>query len=125
MKICVFGAGAIGGYMGAKLAQAGAEVSLVDSHAERLAAVQRIWGELKLPARFVHHTDWTRLPFADDSFDLAWNWAALWYLTENRSQGVDEPSSLLRELVRVSKRVIFVAMPNRVQLGYLARKYLL
>jgi 2-dehydropantoate 2-reductase len=29
MKICIFGAGAIGGYMGVKLAQAGAEVSLV------------------------------------------------------------------------------------------------
>ena len=29
MKICIFGAGAIGGYMGAKLAQAGAAVSLV------------------------------------------------------------------------------------------------
>jgi 2-dehydropantoate 2-reductase len=29
MKICIFGAGAIGGYMGAKLALAGADVSLV------------------------------------------------------------------------------------------------
>ena len=29
MKICVFGAGAIGGYMGVKLAQAGVDVSLV------------------------------------------------------------------------------------------------
>ena len=29
MKICIFGAGAIGGYMGAKLAQSGADVSLV------------------------------------------------------------------------------------------------
>ena len=29
MKICIFGAGAIGGYMGAKLAAAGADVSLV------------------------------------------------------------------------------------------------
>lgn len=29
MRICVFGAGAIGGYMGVKLAQAGADVSLV------------------------------------------------------------------------------------------------
>ncbi len=29
MRICIFGAGAIGGYMGAKLAQAGADVSLV------------------------------------------------------------------------------------------------
>ena len=29
MRICIFGAGAIGGYMGAKLARAGADVSLV------------------------------------------------------------------------------------------------
>ena len=39
MKICVFGAGAIGGYMGAKLAQAGAEVSLV-ARGPHLAAMQ-------------------------------------------------------------------------------------
>ena len=29
MKICIFGAGAIGGFMGVKLAQVGADVSLV------------------------------------------------------------------------------------------------
>ena len=29
MKVCIFGAGAIGGYMGVKLAKAGADVSLV------------------------------------------------------------------------------------------------
>ncbi|MBL3583841.1 2-dehydropantoate 2-reductase [Rhodovulum sulfidophilum] len=39
MKICVFGAGAIGGYMGAKLAQAGAEVSLV-ARGPHLAAMR-------------------------------------------------------------------------------------
>ncbi|ARE41142.1 2-dehydropantoate 2-reductase [Rhodovulum sp. P5] len=39
MKICVFGAGAIGGYMGAKLAQAGAEVSLV-ARGPHLAAMK-------------------------------------------------------------------------------------
>jgi 2-dehydropantoate 2-reductase len=39
MKICVFGAGAIGGYMGVKLAQAGAEVSLV-ARGPHLAAMQ-------------------------------------------------------------------------------------
>ena len=40
MRICVFGAGAIGGYMGAKLAQAGAEVSLV-ARGPHLAAMQQ------------------------------------------------------------------------------------
>ena len=29
MKVCIFGAGAIGGYLGVQLAQAGADVSLV------------------------------------------------------------------------------------------------
>ncbi len=39
MKVCIFGAGAIGGYMGAKLAQAGADVSLV-ARGPHLAAMQ-------------------------------------------------------------------------------------
>ena len=39
MKICVFGAGAIGGYMGAKLSQAGADVSLV-ARGPHLAAMR-------------------------------------------------------------------------------------
>ena len=38
MKICIFGAGAIGGYMGAKLAAAGADVSLV-ARGPHLAAI--------------------------------------------------------------------------------------
>ncbi|MEM8663518.1 MAG: 2-dehydropantoate 2-reductase [Pseudomonadota bacterium] len=40
MKLCVFGAGAIGGYMGAKLAQAGADVSLV-ARGPHLAAMRQ------------------------------------------------------------------------------------
>ncbi|MBW4708213.1 2-dehydropantoate 2-reductase [Roseobacter sp. YSTF-M11] len=39
MRICIFGAGAIGGYMGVKLAQAGADVSLV-ARGPHLAAMQ-------------------------------------------------------------------------------------
>lgn len=121
----LFGMAGVSGINSVALAQAGARISLADDHAERLDAVERIWGELNLSAQFIHHTDWTRLPFPDDSFDLAWNWAALWYLSDGTVQSAETPSSLLRELVRVSKRVIFVAMPNRVQVGYLARKYLL
>ena len=121
----LFGMAGVSGINSVALAQAGAEVTLVDDHAERLAAVERIWGQLALPGRFVHHTGWERLPFADGSFDLAWNWAALWHLSDGSSESVQTPESLLRELVRVSRRVVFVAMPNRVQVGYLMRKYLL
>jgi SAM-dependent methyltransferase len=113
----LFGMAGVSGINSVALAQTGAEVTLVDDHVERLGAVARIWAELNLDAQFVHCTQWGRLPFPAGTFDLAWNWAALWYL--------DDPESLLREMVRVSKRVIFVAMPNRAQVGYLLRKYLL
>ncbi len=113
----LFGMAGVSGINSVALARAGCGVTLMDDHAGRLAAVERIWGELNLPARFIHHAGWEQLPFPDETFDLAWNWAALWYLSD--------PAALLRELVRVSRRVVFVAMPNRAQVGYLLRKYLL
>jgi len=124
----LFGMAGVSGINSVALAQAGAQVAVVDDHLERLAGVERIWGELGLPAQFVHHTAWEALPFPDDAFDLAWNWAALWYLSAPSAEAQPDagrPAALLRELVRVSRRVVFVAMPNRVQVGYLLRKYLL
>ncbi len=81
----LFGMAGVSGINSVALAQAGAQVTLVDDHSERLAAVERIWGELGLPARFVCHEEWGRLPFPDGAFDLAWNWAALWYLPDPAS----------------------------------------
>lgn len=113
----IFGMAGVSGINSVALARAGAQVTLVDDHPGRLSAVQRIWGELDLPAQIIHHTGWQTLPFPDAAFDLAWNWAALWYLPD--------PAALLRELARVARRLVFVAMPNRIQVGYLLRKYLL
>ncbi len=121
----LFGMAGVSGINSVILAQNGVAVTLVDDLAERLAAIQRIWDELSLPARFIHHTGWGHLPFPDNAFDLAWNWAALWYLSDGSALGEQTPAALLRELVRVSRNVIFVAMPNRVQVGYLLRKYVL
>jgi SAM-dependent methyltransferase len=113
----IFGMAGVSGINSVRLAQRGCAVTLVDANAERLRGIERIWGELGLRATFVHHADFTRLPFPDHSFDLAWEWAALWYLPD--------AEALLRELARVSRKLVFVAMPNRVQVGYLMRKYLL
>jgi hypothetical protein len=121
----LFGMAGVSGINSVTLARAGAQVTLVDDEPDRLAGVQRIWGELGLPAEFLLHDGWERLPFADKSFDLAWNWAALWHLSDRSPEGAEVPAALLRELARVSRRVVFVAMPNRLQIGYLLRKYLL
>jgi hypothetical protein len=121
----IFGMAGVSGINSVALAQAGARVTLVDGHAERLAAVERVWGELGLPATFTLHNQWDRLPYPDGAFDLAWNWAALWHLPRAAPRDPERPAALLRELVRVSRCAVFVAMPNRVQVGYLLRKHVL
>ena len=121
----LYGMAGVSGINSVALARAGAQVTLLDDNAERLAGVERIWGELGLPARLLWQPVWERLPFDDGTFDLAWNWAALWHLSGGTSDAGERPAALLRELVRVSRRVVFVAMPNRAQVGYLLRKYLL
>jgi len=60
---------------------------------------------------------WGCLPFADRSFDLTWQWAGLWYIAD--------PAGLLRELARTSRKLVFVAMPNNLQVGYWMRKLVL
>ena len=47
MRICIYGAGAIGGYMGVLLSRAGAEVSLV-ARGAHLEAMQRNGVKLRL-----------------------------------------------------------------------------
>ncbi len=113
----IYGMAGVSGINSVILARNGATVTLVDDNAERLEHIQRIWGELNLPANFNLQSPISSLPFPNKAFDLAWNWAALWYLPD--------AEKLIGELVRVSRNLIFIAMPNRAQVGYLMRKYVL
>ncbi len=112
----LFGMAGVSGINSVALARIKTPVTLVDDNAERLAGVQRIWGELDLPARFGLVKDWSSLPFPDNEFEFAWNWAAIWRL--------DNPGPFLSELVRVSNKLVFVAVPNPVQVGYQVRKHI-
>ncbi len=113
----LYGMAGVSGINSVLLARNGAAVTLVDDNAERLAGIRRIWGELGLDAIFCLQTPISTLPFSNHAFDLVWNWAALWYLTD--------PEKLVAEMTRVSRQLIFIAMPNRAQVGYLMRKYIL
>ena len=112
----LFGMAGVSGINSVTLARLRCPVTLVDDNAERLAGIEHIWGELGLPATFTLADDWSNLPFQDRSFDFVWDWAALWHLPD--------PGACLRELVRCANNLIFVAVPNPVQVGYLMRKYL-
>jgi hypothetical protein len=116
----LYGMAGVSGINDVDLAQKGVKVTLVDDNAERLAGVRRIWDtDLCLPANFVYTPPdrWGSLPFAGGSFDLTWCWAALWY--------IQNPSGLLAELARTSRKLVFVAMPNNLQVGYWLRKMII
>lgn len=113
----LFGMAGVSGINSYCFAKAGKQVTLVDDNFDRLQGIQRIWAELKTPVSFTYAPDYTQLPFDDNTFDLAWEWAGLWYLPN--------AEALLKELVRVSKKLVFVAMPNNLQVGYLMRKYVI
>ena len=115
----LYGMAGVSGINSVILARAGCDVTLADDEPERLAGVQRIWEELYLDVALVNTSvsGWRTLPFDDGSFDLCWEWAGLWYLPD--------AAHLLRELVRCARKAIFVAMPNRWQVGYFLRKYVI
>jgi len=115
----IYGMAGVTGINSAMLARSGCQVSLVDDISERAQAVQRIWGELGLTPdmHIIPPESWGSLPFGDNSFDMTWNWAALWYLPD--------AAALLRELVRTSRKLVFVAMPNSIQVGYWIRKHII
>jgi hypothetical protein len=113
----LYGMAGVSGINDVIFAQNGVDVTLVDDNAERIQGVRRIWRQdLKLPVHLVYNPPdrWGQLPFADHSFDMTWCWAALWY--------IDNPIGLLAELARTSRKLVFVAMPNNLQVGYWMRK---
>ena len=113
----LYGMAGVSGINDVVFARNGVQVTMVDDTPERIEGVQRIWrDDLQLPADFVciPPDRWDRLPFADHSFDLTWQWAGLWYIAD--------PAGLLRELARTSRNLVFVAMPNNIQVGYWMRK---
>lgn len=113
----LYGMAGVSGINDVVFARAGVPVTMVDDTRERIEGVQRIWREdLHMPAELVSIAPdrWGRLPFADRSFDLTWQWAGLWY--------IQDPAGLLRELARTSRKLVFVAMPNNLQVGYWMRK---
>ena len=98
------------------LAQAGLSVSLVDHDESYLKEAKKIWDYLNLPSDFVL-SDYEKLPFSNNSFNLVWNFASLWRLKDFER--------VITEMVRVSNDLILIYIPNRWQPGYWLGKYFL
>ncbi|MFC1887319.1 class I SAM-dependent methyltransferase [Candidatus Cloacimonadota bacterium] len=110
-----FGFTGISGINSVYLAKNGISVDLVDHNKERLEYIDKTWKDLQLKVGVHYSEDYMKLDFTDNSFDLSWNFSALWF-TKNLE-------TFLKELTRVTKKVIVLCVPNRAGIGYLSQKY--
>ncbi|HPY96929.1 MAG TPA: methyltransferase domain-containing protein, partial [Candidatus Cloacimonadota bacterium] len=70
---------------------------------------------LNLPLRAEYIDDYSHLNFPDKSFDMSWNFSALWF--------VKDLQMFLSELDRVTKSIIIIMVPNQTGLGYVQQRY--
>jgi SAM-dependent methyltransferase len=117
LEVPIYGMTGLTGINSVQFAQRGCSVILVDPEKENVDEALDLWKTLPYSEQyyFKHHEKLSELPFPDRSFDIVWNFAALW-----RVEGADD---LLREMARVSSKLVLIMVPNRKQLGYLFRKY--
>jgi hypothetical protein len=110
-----FGFTGLSGINSLGLALAGAQVTINDNELERINLIKNIWQQFPLAMKIDYLKSFKVLPYPDLSFDLAWNFSALWF--------VDDLSLFLYELMRVTKKIIIIMVPNRRGWGYLFQKY--
>jgi ubiquinone/menaquinone biosynthesis C-methylase UbiE len=101
-----FGMTGVSGINSLWWARQGAEVTIVDQCPERMEAIQKVWRGTGLVAHLVRQSPASALlPFSDRSFDMSWNFAALWH--------VKDGETYLGELGRVTKTALFLCVPNQ------------
>jgi SAM-dependent methyltransferase len=112
----VFGFTGLSGINSLDLAKKGVQVALVDNHEERLLLIEKAWRQAGEKCDSTYVEKFAPLPFSDKTFDLSWNFSAMWF--------VSDMGSFLQELTRVTQKVIFVCVPNRTGMGFLSQKYI-
>ncbi|MCK9328702.1 MAG: class I SAM-dependent methyltransferase [Candidatus Cloacimonetes bacterium] len=122
LEVPSFGFTGLSGINSLWLSLNGMQVNVVDSDKERLNLVSEVWNKVEsklhnkmLAVDFTYLENFDKLPFDDNSFDMIWNFSAMWF--------VQDLELFLSQLANVSKKIILIMVPNRTGLGYLHQKY--
>jgi len=94
-------------------AENGANVTAVDLSENALRNAKKIYSDLGYPINTIN-ANITKLPFADNYFDLTWNAGVLEHFNDS------ELEKVFQEMVRVTKRsgLILVFVPNKFYFWY-------
>jgi len=88
--------------------------TVIDSNRERIEKSKAVWSSIPLAVNFNYVDDYSKLPYDDNSFDLSWNFASLWF--------VKDLNVFLNEMIRVTRKAIFICVPNSSGIGFILRK---
>lgn len=92
-------------------AEAGCAVTLLHPDEEIVVKTRDFWQQLDLgETPVIQHADLYHLPFADDQFDLVWNFDYVPLF--------DDPARYIAEMARVSRNVVKIIVPNFKNVGY-------
>jgi hypothetical protein len=105
-----FGFTGLSGINLVQLAKNGIRVHLQDHDEHRLRLINTLWQEMGLSPGSSLNPDYRHLDFADDEFDMSFSFSALWFTA-------DLPA-YLSGLARVTRKVMFISVPNRQGIGY-------
>ncbi len=111
-----FGFTGVTGINSMQFAKNGIETTILDNESFRTEKIKQVWEKVGISANIQTVKNFEKLSFEDNHFDFSWNFSALWF--------VQDLHKFLSELSRVTKKVIFLAVPNRLGIGYITQKYL-
>jgi len=92
----------------------GIPVTIVDEERDRIDLIKRVWKDVSLEANIVYQPRGEfPVPIGDKAFDMSWNFASLWFVLDL--------GRFLGELTRITNKVIFLCVPNRLGVGHISR----
>jgi len=97
------------------------DVTLVDYDENRVLKTRKNWELLRLSnsvkSIYVPKDNFINVDLKNESFDLTWNFAALWFFKD--------ADKIINKMIDLSKKIVFISVNNKWQIGYPVRKYLL
>lgn len=105
-----FGMTGVSGINSLWWAKEGTRPVVLDNDKQRIEKSKTVWNSIPLPVDMKYVEDFHHLPFGNKAYDMSWNFASLWF--------VANLESFLTELDRVTQKVIFICVPNRLGIGY-------
>ncbi|EKD56571.1 MAG: hypothetical protein ACD_58C00146G0008 [uncultured bacterium] len=114
LEIPIRGMSGIPGMNSYQFIKDGCNLTLADTDHQLIQDIKEYWQEVNRKPKIDYVSDLTNLPYKNNSFDLVWNFSALWYH--------NNADKIIKEMVRVSKKYILISATNVWQPGYLLRK---